>query len=149
MSRLPDSTICSSTAVGHHEDRDVPVEEVFDIGGIAAEEPVSTEGKAIAPCDVRGGRFDDRVVVGLPGGGSLAEESFELLGGPECIQVETVRLELLQDRGIPLEIQFTDPVVGDGQGSGQGVRRQIEIGAAHDHQLAPTRAVPRLALSWR
>ena len=47
--------------------------------------------------------------------GALAEEPFELLSGPEGTEIEPVRLELLQDRRIPVQVEFADPVVGDRQ----------------------------------
>ena len=81
----------------------------------------------IAPHDVGGAGGDNRVLVGLPGVGALAEEPFELLGGPEETEIEPVRLELLQDRGIPVQVEFPDPVVGDGQGTCAGITTEVEV----------------------
>ena len=105
--------------IGHQQPGDLSRQEVVHvrgIGGIAAEQAVPAQREEIAPHDVGGAGSDDRVLVGLPALGALAEEPFELLGGPEETKIEPIGLELLQDRGIPVEVEFPDPVVGQRQG---------------------------------
>ena len=114
--------------IGHHQPGDLSRQEVVHvrgIGGIAAEQAVPAQREEIAPHDVGGAGGDNRVLVGLPGVGALAEEPFELLGGPEETEIEPVRLELLQDRGIPVEVEFADPVVRDRQGPGLRIRGEV------------------------
>ena len=116
--------------IGHHQPGDLSRQEVVHvhgIGGIAAEQAVPAQREEIAPHDVGGAGSDDRVLVGLPGVGALAEEPFELLGGPEETEIEPVRLELLQDRGIPVEVEFADPVVRDRQGPCAGITTEVEV----------------------
>ena len=95
--------------------------------------------KKIAPHDVGGAGSDNRVLVGLPGVGALAEEPFELLGGPEETEIEPVGLELLQDRGIPVEVEFADPVVRDRQGPRLRIRGEVQVPSADDDQLLAVR----------
>ena len=60
-------------------------------------------------------------------------------GVPEETEIEPVRLELLQDRGIPVEVEFADPVVRDRQGPGLRIRGEVQVPSADDNQLLAVR----------
>ena len=63
--------------IGHQQPGDLSSQEVVHvrgIGGIAAEQAVPAQREEIAPHDVGGAGSDDRVLVGLPALGALAEE---------------------------------------------------------------------------
>ena len=55
------------------------------------------------------------------------------------IEIEPVGLELLQDRLIPVEVEFPDPVVRDRQGPGLRIRGEVQVPSAHHDQLLAVR----------
>ena len=52
---------------------------------------------------------------------------------PEGREIEPVRQVLFEGLGIPVEIQFADPVIGQCQLPRAWVLREIQIGPLHDN----------------
>ena len=80
----------------------------------------------VAARDVRSGRFDGQIVVGQSTG-RFVKEVRELHVGPERGQIEAILPQMFEHLDIPFEIQFADPVVGDGQCTCAGITTEVEV----------------------
>lgn len=115
--------------IRRHQHRRGAVEQTGDLTGrcrIPAEQPVAAEHEQLAADDVGRPRLDDRVLVSQTRR-RLSEQRRELGVRPEGRQIETISLQLFQHVDVPLEIELADAVVGDREGAGAGIRREIEI----------------------
>ena len=115
--------------VGRHQYGPSAVKHPLNIsgcGGVPAQEPVLAQDEQVAARDVRRRRFDGHIVVGQSTS-RVVKEGRELPVGPERGQIEAALPQLLEHVDIPFEIQFADPVVGDGQGTCAGITTEVEV----------------------